>query len=424
MMKRIQLLSFLFAALGLLSPALADDDEWELEDDDLDFPDDEDPDEDSDEDSDEDDDPNIQRESDTDEDDVENWSFEGETVEKVEEKVEEKRVGRDLQPEPKRYGNSGNWYEVTSECVDCPTLLGQEFGIERSDVMRQFFDFVQIASDRKSGKFVYPSIGENRPMGISDKSKRVVMWMYIIDTGTRLTDTYATLWDLEVMADGGLAYGRKYEVQAWTDDAYADWEKGYQADQGFISSRKLLSYADLAPVRELSTKNARFQVGEDARINFVGYAAFVRSDVNQDSISAAQTQLREDAEKEAKRIRDQKEYYAKGTSLLDDKEYEDALSAFLKSQDLGGDSLDLNYNLGFTYYMLREYDRAKKYYRLVLDADPRDTDVRYNLARIFEKERDWDSAIREYQAILKFDPDDNGTRNRLQLLKQAREMIQ
>jgi len=417
-MMRIGLLVSLFAALGLLSPAAWADDDYELEDGDLELDDDDDS-----TDEEEDDDPNIERESDGG-DDVEDWSFEGEEVEKVEEKVEEKKVGRELEPEPKRYGNSGNWYEVTSECADCPSLLGQEFGIEDPHVMRQFFDFVEIASDRKSGKFVYPSIGENRPMGVSDKSKRIILWMYVIDTGARLTDTYATLWDLRLMADGGLLYGRKYEVQAWTDDAYADWEKGYKADQKFISHSKLLSYADLAPVTGLTLDNSRFQVGESARLSFVGYFAFVRSDVDTASIATEQQRLREEAEKEAKRARDQKEFYAKGAALLDDKEYEDALSSFLKSQDLGLQSLDLNYNLGFTYYMLKDYEQAKKFYRLVLDADPRDTDVRYNLARIFEKEKDWDSAIREYQAILKFDPDDNGTRERLELLKQAREMIQ
>ncbi len=420
-MTRIQLLFFLLGAFALLPVAVADDDEWELEDEDLDFPGDDD--DDDKEDEEEDDDPNIKREGDEG-DDVEDWSFEGEEVKKEEEKVEEKKVGRELKPEPKRYGNSGNWYEVTSECADCPTLLGQEFGIEDSDVMRQFFDFVEIASDRKSGKFVYPSIGENRPMGVSDKSKRLIMRICVIDTGSSLTDTYATLWDLRVKADGGLLYGRKYEVQAWTEDAYADLEDGYKADQKFISSSKLLSYTDLAPVKDLTVDNSRFQVGESARLNFVGYFAFVRSDVDEDAISGEQQKLREDAEKEAKRQRDQKEFYAKGTALLDDKEYEDALSAFLKSQDLGMNSLDLNYNLGFTYYMLKDYEKAKDFYRLVLDADPRDTDVRYNLARIFEKEKDWDSAIREYQAILKFDPDDSGTRERLQLLKQAREMIQ
>ncbi len=416
MMMRLRLLLFFLLAVPLAAaPAWAQDED---EDDDWldDFPDDDDDDEEEEE-----EDPNIKRE---DEDDVENWSFEGEEVKKEEEKVEEKKVGRDVEPEPKRYGNSGNWYEVTAECADCANLLGQELGIEDEMVMRQFFDFVQVASDRKSAKFVYPSIGENRPMGVSDKSKRIILWMYVIDTGTRLTDTYATLWDMRVKADGGLLYGRKYEVQAWTDDAYTDWDKGYKADTKFISSSKLLSYTDLGPVKGLTTSNARFQVGDSARINFVGMAAFVRSDVDQGAIQADQQRLQEEAEREAKRIRDQKEFYARGTSLLDDKEYEDALSAFLKSQELGNETLDLHYNLGFTYYMLKDYDRAKKNYRLVLDADPRDTDVRYNLARIYEKEKDWDAAIREYQAILKFDPDDSGTRDRLELLKQAREMVQ
>ncbi len=419
-MKRISTLITALAALAWLlspGPAFADDDEFDLDDGDLDdMPDDGDDDE-----EDDGDDPNISREE---EDDVENWSFEGETVEKEEEKKEEVRVGRDVEAEPKRYGNSGNWYEVTVECARCPSLLGQELGIEDEMVMRQFFDFIQIASDRKSGKFVYPSIGENRPLGISDKSSRVIIWMYVVDKGARLTDTYATIWDLEVKADGGLLYGRKYEVQAWTDDAYSDVDGGYKANERFIDTAKIRSYVDLAPVQALTVDESRFQVGDDARINFVGFAGFVRSDVNREAIAAEQQALADAAEAEEKRLRDQKEYFGKGVASLDDKEWEEALEAFDKAEGLGMKSLDLDYNMGFAYYMLKDYEQAKKRYRAVLDVDPRDTDVRYNLARIYEKEKDWDSAIREYQAILKFDPDDSGTRDRLELLKQAREMIQ
>lgn len=365
--------------------------------------------------------PDPQRE---DQDDVETWSYEGEKVEKTEEKKEDKRVGREIEPEPKRSGNTGNWYEVTVDCVRCPTLLDQTLGIDDPLVMRQFYDFIQIGSDHKTGKFVYPSIGENRPLGVSDKSSRVVVWIYVIDVGTRLTDTYAIIWDLEVKANGGLLYGRKYELQAWTDKAYADWERGYRADPNFIPVSKLVTYVDLAPVKALTNEDARFQVGEDARINFVGYAAFVRSDVDRAAIQAEQDRLRDEAEREAKRLRDQREYFKRGQSLMDSKEWEDALAALLKSKELGNEGSDLEYALGFTYFMLKDYEHAKQHYKAVLESDPRDTDVRYNLARIYEKEKDWDAAIREYQAILKFDPDDAGSRDRLELLKAARDMVQ
>ena len=289
-------------------------------------------------------------------------------------------------------------------------------------VMREFFDFIQIDSNRKSAKFVFPSIGENRPMGVSDKGKRLLIWQYTVDVGTRLTDTYATVWDLTLQAKDGLLYGRRYEVQAWSEEAYEDWERGYQAKKSFISSSKLLSYADLAPVKALDTDNNRFQVGGDSRISFVGYAAFVRSDVDKGAIEDEQSALRQKAEKEAKRLRDQKDEYSKGQSYLDDKDWESALESFEKAASLGMESLDLHYELGFTYYKVGNLSKAKEHYSTILDTDPRDTDVRYNLARIYEKERDWDAAIREYQAILKFDPDDQVSRERLNLLKTAREM--
>jgi tetratricopeptide (TPR) repeat protein len=366
-------------------------------------------------------DPNITRE---DEDDVDDWSFEGE--EKVEEKPKEeekKAVGRLLEPEPKRYGVSGNWYDVPVNCQECATLLNQSFGIEDSDVMRQFFDYIQVASDRRSGKFVYPSIGQNRPFSVSDKKTRVLIWQYVVENGTRLTDTFAVLWDLEVKADSGLLYGRKYEVQAWTDDAYEEWDKGYKAKTSYITSSKLASYFELAPVKKLTLEKRNFQVGDDSRVTFVGYSAFVRSDISRDAIAEEQEALKARAEADAKRLKDQKNWFRKGEDHLDNREWDDALGAFKKARDLGLDNLDLNYNIGFGFQMVKDYPNAIKEYKTILEADPRDTDVRYNLARIYEKQKDFDAAIKEYQTILKFNPDDDSSRDRLELLRAARDMI-
>ncbi len=357
----------------------------------------------------------------TDEDDVDDWSFEGEKVKK--EVVKEEKVKKELPPEPSRSGVSGNWYEIAVDCANCETLLGQTMGIEDSLVMREFFDYIQIASDRKSGEFVYPSASQKIPLGISASADRVLIYQYVIDTGTRLTDTYAKIWDLRLKADGGLLYGRKYEVQAWTADAYEDWDRGYQAKKSFIDSKKLKTYVALDPVLKLSTEEPRFQVGDSARIQFVGYSGFVRSDVKQAAIAAEQEKLKAAAEAEAKRARDQKEYFRKGENALDDKDWDKALAAFTKARELGFESLDLNYNLGYAYYKLDDYEHAKAEYKVILTDDPRDTEVRYNLARIHEKEKNFDGAIKEYQAILKFNPDDSSARDRLELLKAARAML-
>ncbi len=401
-------------AVALPSLAFAQDED---EDDPFEEDDDDEDEEDEDEESSE-GDPNITRE---DEDDVDDWSFEGEK--KVEEKkVEEKKVGRELQAEPKRYGNSGNWYEVPVECGDCPSLMGQELGIEKSEVLRQFYDFIQIGSKRRDGKFVYPSIGENRPLGVKDSSRRVRIWQYVVDTGTRLTDTYATVWDLEVKADGGLLYGRKYDLQAWTGDAYEETSKGYKARQDFISVDKILKYLDLSAVKGLTSAKPNFQVGKESRMTFAGYSAFVRHDVDQGAIAKEQEALKAAAEAEAKRQRDQKAWFEKGEKYRDDKSWDDAITAYLKARDLGLANLDLNYGLGVSYQRIKEYSKATTEYRTVLDADPKDNDVRYNLAKIYEKQKDYDSAIREYETILKFDPDDDPVRDRVELLKAARDM--
>ena len=188
----------------------------------------------------------------SDTDDVDDWSFEGEKV--VKEEKKEEVTKRELPPEPKRSGTSGNWYEVTVECHSCADLLGQKLGIEDPLVMREFFDFIQVNSDRKGGKFVFPSISENRPLGIADGGSSLLIWQYAIDTGTRLTDTYALIWDLRVMADGGLLYGRKYEVQAWTAEAYEEWERGYKAKESFVSAAKLKTAKEMVASANVLTE--------------------------------------------------------------------------------------------------------------------------------------------------------------------------
>ncbi len=328
-----------------------------------------------------------------------------------------------LEPEPKRSGGSGNWYEVTIDCVRCPTLLNQGLGIEAPTVMRRYYDFFRIDPDRESGTYVFPSVGESRPLGVAEEGDRLVVWQYAVERGDRLTDTYATLWDLQTLAGGGLLYGRKYRIQAWTDEAYGDWDEGYEADQDFIPEARLQGYADLPPVRELTLDAPRFQVGEAARISFVGYAAFVRSDVDVDLIGMEQERLRGEAAQDAARRHDQDEAFRKGEALLDDKKWEQALAAFEEARALGMGGPDLWYHLGFTHYQLKDYEAAKRYYRAILEVDPRDTDVRFNLARIHEKQEDWDAAIREYEAVLEVDPDDAGSRDRLELLRAARDLL-
>jgi hypothetical protein len=357
------------------------------------------------------------------EDDVDNWSYEGEDEKPKVETKDDKPKKVELPPEPKRYGTSGHWYQVEADCSSCETLLGQRFAIEDPLVMRQYFDYFDVAADRKSAEFNYPSISETRDLGVNDRKDRLIIWQYVVETGTRLTDTYATVWDLRLMADGGLLYGRKYEVQAWTEDAYTGWERGYKSDPKFIDTKKLLSYVDLAPVEALTVEKGRFQVGESARINFSGYVGFVRTDVSREAIAAEQQRLKDAAEAEKKRVVDQKAFFKKGEAAMDDKAWDDAIAAFRKSRELGLDTLDLKYNLGFCYYKQKDFDQAKTEYRALLDVDPRDTDVRYNLARIFEKEKNFDAAIKEYQAILKFDPDDGAARERLEVVRAARDML-
>ena len=193
-----------------------------------------------------------------------------------------------------------------------------------------------------------------------------------------------------------------------------------------VTEERPSATASLVPL--LRQRLARAGPADDwerpAAVNLVGYAAFVRSDVSTEAIVKEQEGLKAEAEAEAKRLRDQADWFSQGEGHLDNRDWSDALVAFKKARELGMDSLELSFNLGFSFQRTGDVASAIGEYRKILKIDPRDTDVRYNLARIYEKQKSWDEAIKEYQAILKFNPDDQGARQRLELLRAAREMIE
>lgn len=349
---------------------------------------------------------------DGDEDDIDDWEGEIKQQE-LNQVVEREEVKVDIDDEPERIGISGNWYQVPVDCLYCETILGQNLGVDDPLVMRQFFDHLQIEPGATKGKYVFPSEGINRPITVHQDGDRVIIFMYVIDQGERTTPLYATVWDLRwLLRDQKLLYGRRYSVDAYQPFAFAQWEKGYKADEAFLPREQLQTFLDLSPVLELDEEKKTFPLGDKAVLTYLGADAYVRSDFDPEPFKDLQARLFQEKTEQEERERRRLASFKRGIDHFEDRDYDKALEELTVAGELGEDSLDFHFYLGACYQGTKQFDKAIESYRKVLDGDPRDTTTRFNVAVILEKQGRLKDALKEYRVILKYDPDDDEARNR------------
>ena len=345
-------------------------------------------------------------------DDIDDWSGE---IEKQDMNQTEKReeVKVEVEAEPERIGISGNWYQVGVDCLYCESILGQNLEVSEAEVMRQFFDHLQIEPSAKAGKMVFPSEGINRPFEVVKDDTRVILFMYAIDVGDRSTALYCTIWDLQwLLRDEKLLYGRRYSVDAYQPFAFGTWEKGYKADETFLPMEQLRTFLDLSPVQDLSEEGKVFAIGDKAVLTYLGSDAFVRSDFEEEPYADLQARLFKEKVEFDQREKDRRVSYDAGVEAFEDRDYDTALEQFGKAGELGEDSVDFHFYFGAAYQGKKQYDKAIDHYRIVLAKDQRDTTTRFNLAMILEKQGRLREALDEYNIILKYDKDDDEAKDR------------
>lgn len=73
------------------------------------------------------------------------------------------------------------------------------------------------------------------------------------------------------------------------------------------------------------------------------------------------------------------EWFEAGNVAYNDGNYEQALTMYSNIMDSGVESAELYYNMGNTYYKMKQYPKAILYYEKALKLDPGDEDTRTNL---------------------------------------------
>ncbi len=352
--------------------------------------------------------PNLKRPD----EDTGDWTYEGqkeETTKKPDGPIKK----ADLPAEPPASGVTGAWYSVEVDCPTCESVLGQTISLDEPLVMRQFYDQLIVNPDAKGGKIVYINEGQNRPIAVlSQSGNRLIVAEYTIKSGERKTDIYATVWDWTPLLDNRLLYGRKYTISAFKPEAWASWEKGYQAAHTFIPEKELLTYVGLSNVKSLTTEKNSFDLGDKARVVYQGANAWVRSDFNKDAYTALQVKLKAEKEAEKQRLADQQKSYQDGRAAMKGKDYATARSSFERAKSLGLDTADLHFDLATVYQIQKAYELAMPEYQWVIDKDPKDTAAMYNLALVMEKQGKLKDALAWYQKVIKLDPSDEKAKDK------------
>ncbi|MEJ2158028.1 MAG: VWA domain-containing protein [Desulfobacteraceae bacterium] len=99
--------------------------------------------------------------------------------------------------------------------------------------------------------------------------------------------------------------------------------------------------------------------------------------------------------------------------------YDAALKHFIDGQLQDPENPSLLYNLGNTYYKMKDFDSAEAHFRQALPKAPEALKPRllYNLGNSAFRRGQMEDAIRNYEAALQLDPDDRQTKENLAFVK-------
>jgi len=103
--------------------------------------------------------------------------------------------------------------------------------------------------------------------------------------------------------------------------------------------------------------------------------------------------------------------FERGKEAFNNELYQQALEYFVKSKDIGSESLSLTYNLAVTHYKLEHYEQSRIYFNEIRDNAKMTSLVEYNLGLIELKLNNKKQAITLFKKVLK-----ETTKNKLKLL--------
>jgi Flp pilus assembly protein TadD len=115
---------------------------------------------------------------------------------------------------------------------------------------------------------------------------------------------------------------------------------------------------------------------------------------------------------------------ARGTALLKDGKFEEAVAELQKAADAAPTSAVIQSNLAYAYDRQGRTEEAVAAYRKALELDPKNTIVRNNLANLYSKQGQYEDAAREYEDLVQRDPGNTTAKANLDAMVKNKTVLQ
>jgi Flp pilus assembly protein TadD len=115
---------------------------------------------------------------------------------------------------------------------------------------------------------------------------------------------------------------------------------------------------------------------------------------------------------------------ARGTALLKDGKFEEAVAELQKAADAAPTSAVIQSNLAYAYDRQGRTEEAVAAYRKALELDPKNTIVRNNLANLYSKQGLYEDAAREYEDLVQRDPGNTTAKANLDAMVKNKTVLQ
>ena len=115
---------------------------------------------------------------------------------------------------------------------------------------------------------------------------------------------------------------------------------------------------------------------------------------------------------------------ARGTALLKDGKFDEAVAELQKAADAAPTSAVIQSNLAYAYDRQGRTEDAVAAYRKALELDPANTIVRNNLANLYSKQGQYEDAARELEDLVQRDPGNATAKANLEAMQKNKAVLQ
>lgn len=317
---------------------------------------------------------------------------------------------------------AGIWYDVAVECPFCLTFENQTLGLGQATAMLKYSDRIELTPTSKTGKLINRTQGTEtvqRPfrLFVNSRKQQVIFIQYVEGDGERAAELYARVWVLTPMGGGKLLYGKRYQISAFSDDAFESRGKnGYKAKDKYLPAERILVLLDDVRIASLNEQRRVYQPSDQVRFGLDGAVAYVREGLTAPDLAQAKQEAADRARERSSRETLYRTLVQKGDAAYAEDRYDDALNQYKAASAILPEAALVHANLGAVYQVQNKLPEAEAAYRLALELDPSDIDSIFNQGSLMEQQGRLTEALELYRQVQEKRPQDAEARDKVNKL--------